>query len=605
MTAAGVAPHPAAAAGRVVPPPPGATGTRVPDPRWGAFALVIALLAIAASATSLGNGFTYDDRWIIAENGRVHSIRALWHYFTESYWPMKSGAALYRPFAIFAYSLQWAVGDGSPLVFHLVNVLLYAASAVAVFWMAGFLMAPGVAWLAAALFAVHPVHVEAVANVVGQAELWAALVVLLAFGLYARDRRDGPLRRETGVGIWFLFIVGLFTKEHVIVLPALLVAAEVLLYRDTSLWQRLRRLRLLLWPMLVVVIAYLMIRVRVIGGIGGDVEHPSLHNQAMFERLLIMLNVFPEYGRLLLWPARLFADYSPRHLMVYATPHSSQLSGVLLVLCVGVLFGLSVRRMQVVAFAICWLCLALAPVTNILLPTGILLAERTLFLPSVGAMLVVAASASLLRERLSADGSPLQRLVPVISVVLLALGVLRSSSRNPFWHDTPSAFARMVEDAPLNFKAHWALGGQLFEEGRNKEAEIEWRLSIALLPDHFGVYVDLAHKYREMHLCQAAIELYRKALILESNLPVAHVSIAACQLELAQWRAARTTSRIAIANGYYRRAFTYMIDRADSALVAQDTIDPTIGAKWRDRRRPAPKNEGSRVTPSTLGVYEK
>ena len=133
MTAAAVAPQPAAGGGHVAPPPTRASGARVSDPRWGAFALVIVLLAVAASATSLRNGFTYDDRWIIAENGRVHSVRALWHYFSESYWPMKSGAALYRPLAILAYSVQWVVGDGSPLVFHLVNVLLYAASAVAVF----------------------------------------------------------------------------------------------------------------------------------------------------------------------------------------------------------------------------------------------------------------------------------------------------------------------------------------------------------------------------------------------------------------------------------------------------------------------------------------
>src|SRR5450759_3825424 len=109
------------------------------------------------------------------------------------------------------------------------------------------------------------------------------------------------------------------------------------------------------------------------------------------------------------------------------------------------------------------------------------------------------------------------------------------------------------------------------------------------MPDYHGVYMDLAHKYREAHLCQAAIPLYKKALRIEPNLPIANVSIAACQLEMAQWRRARTTSRIAIANGLYRKAFLYMIDRADSALVASDSLDPTIGAKWLLRRSPRGK----------------
>lgn len=585
MTSREVAPRADAAAGRgglSASSPAGAA--RLPDPRWAALALVIALLAIAASVTSLRNGFTYDDRWIIVDNGRVHSIRALWHYFAETYWPFKTGGALYRPFMIFAYSVQWVLGGESPLLFHLVNVLLAVACSVAVFWVAGFLVAPGVAWLAAALFAVHPVHVEAIANVVGQAELWAALVVLLAFGLYARDRRDGALRRETGVVIWFLFVTGLFIKEHVIVLPALLVAAEWLLYRDNSAWHRLRRLRLLLWPMLVVIVAYLAIRVRVLGDIGGDALHPSLNNRGLVERVFIMLDVFPEYGRLLLWPERLFADYSPRQLMVYATPNISQISGVLILVCAVALFVLVIRRAPVVAFGLAWFALLIAPVTNILLPTGILLAERTLYLPSVGALLSLAVGIDLLYARLRADGSVLQRAVPLLCAGVLVLGIARSSTRNAFWHDSDSAFAMMVDEEPLSFKAHYAWGGQLFERHKGKDAELEWLLAIALMPDYYGVMMDLAHKYREAHLCQAAIPLYKKALRIEPDLPIAHVSIAACQLEMGQWRRARTTSHIAIANGFYRKAFLYMIDRADSALVASDSLDPTIGAKWLLRR---------------------
>jgi tetratricopeptide (TPR) repeat protein len=318
----------------------------------------------------------------------------------------------------------------------------------------------------------------------------------------------------------------------------------------------------------------------VLGDIGGDTLHPSLNHRGMVERVFIMLDVVPEYGRLLLWPARLFADYSPRQLMVYATPDVSQISGVLLLACTVVLFVLAIRRLPVVAFGLAWFALVIAPVTNILLPTGILLAERTLYLPSVGVLLSLAVGIDLLYARLRTDGSVLQRAVPLLCIGVLVLGIARSSTRNAFWHDSNSAFARMVDEEPLSFKAHYAWGGQLFERHKGKDAELEWLVAIALMPDYYGVYMDLAHKYREAHLCQAAIPLYKKALRIEPNLPIASVSVAACQLEMGQWRRARTTSRIAIANGFYRKAFRYMIDRADSALVASDSLDPTIGAKW-------------------------
>lgn len=554
------------------------------DPRWGVLALAVALLALAASATSLRNGFTYDDRWIIVENGRVHELRALWRYFEESYWPMKSGAGLYRPFVVLAYGVQWVLGAGSPFVFHLVNVLLAAACAVAVFWVLCFLVPTRVAWLATALFAVHPVHVEAVANVVGQAELWAALIMLTAVGLYLRDRRDGPLRRQTGVLIVALFLGGIFTKEHVIVLPALLVAAEVLLYRDAPVWQRLRRLRLLLWPLVLLAAGFLVIRVRVLGGIGGDMPHPSLLHQGLIERAFIMLNVVPEYGRLMLAPVRLYADYSPRQLEVYATLHPTHLAGILLLVSTAALFVLSIRRASVVAFGIAWFALIVAPVSNVLLATGILLAERTLYLPSVGAMLAVAVGVDALRSRLRTARSPLQPVVPMACLAALAFGVARSSERNAFWHDTDSAFEIMAEESPLNFKAHYALGGQYFERNRFREGELQWRMAIALMPTYYGVYMDLAHRYRQAHLCEVAIPLYEKALSLEPKHELARVSIAACQLELAQWRRARTTARVAIADGLYKRAFRYIIERADSALVANDSLDPTIAPKWLVRR---------------------
>ena len=575
---------------------------RLADPRWTLFALIVGLLALAASASSLRNGFTYDDRWILVENARVHTLRPLWRYFEESYWPPRNGEGLYRPLAIVVYSVQWVAGAGTPLLFHVVNVMLAVACAVSVFWVAGFIVPINAAFLAAAFFAVHPAHVEAVANVVGQAELWTALIVLLAFGLYARDRRDGALRRETGVILCFLFTLGVFIKEHVIMLPALLVAAEVLLYRDGTVWRRLDRLRLLLWPLAALVAAYLMIRVRVIGDVGGDTVHPVLAGTTVLGRAFMMLNVLPEWGRLLLWPARLYADYSPQHLLVYPSPDPSQLAGAVLLVSAMALGALSVRRAPPVAFGLVWFVLLIAPVSNVLIPTGILMAERTLYLPSVGALVVAAYGVTLASARLRADRSPMRRAVPVLCAGALVAGVARSSVRNGFWHDSDSAFAQMVDDAPLNFKAHYAHGGQLFERGKNAQGELEWRIAIILMPNLPYVYVDLAQKYRSSHLCPAAIPLYERALELKADFAVASIFLADCHLELAQWHKARRVARIGRSFGVERRAFRFAIERADSALAATDSIDPTIGGKWLRGRRPS--IESARSTASNRFLRE-
>jgi tetratricopeptide (TPR) repeat protein len=165
--------------------------------------------------------------------------------------------------------------------------------------------------------------------------------------------------------------------------------------------------------------------------------------------------------------------------------------------------------------------------------------------------------------------------------VLLGLGVSRSADRQLTWKDTDAVFTTLAADAPQNFKSHYALGGRLFEQKRPVEAEREWRYAIALMPDYFGVYLDLAHKYRDAHVCQAAIPQYKEALAREPALPLGRAGLAACYLELAQWHNARRESRSAIADGFYRKAFEYMIERADSALAATDSLDPTN--KWKGK----------------------
>ena len=126
--------------------------------------VAIALLSVAASITGLLNGFALDDVFAIVRNPNVHSLGRAWWVFGESYWPAAQGGALYRPLTSLGFVVQWAIGGGSPLPFHVVSILLYAAACVAFYELAILIVAPAAALAAAAVFAVHPLHVEAVAN---------------------------------------------------------------------------------------------------------------------------------------------------------------------------------------------------------------------------------------------------------------------------------------------------------------------------------------------------------------------------------------------------------------------------------------------------------
>jgi protein O-mannosyl-transferase len=147
--------------------------------RWLPTATV-ALLALLATITTLGHDFTYDDRGVVFENERIHSLAHLPRLIAETYWPPKYGGDGYRPVVMVMFTMEWAAAHGAPWVFHLVNIVLAVATALAVFWCASAILPRFGAWVAAALFAVHPVHVEVTGNVVGQSELVVALCLSLA-----------------------------------------------------------------------------------------------------------------------------------------------------------------------------------------------------------------------------------------------------------------------------------------------------------------------------------------------------------------------------------------------------------------------------------------
>lgn len=497
-----------------------------PRTRWCLLALLLLILVALSSGSGWRNGYTYDDAYIIERNGVVHTLHHWWRLFTFSYWPSYYGGDGYRPLTMLLFASEWVIGHGAPWVFHVTNIVLYGAVTIAVFWLASALLPRRPAWLVAALFAVHPVHVEAVANVVGQSELTVALLLILATGIYVRRRlanRDRRIPMRSAVAICLCYAVALFAKEHAIVLPALLIGVELTLIDDErSVRQRLVALRPLILVMTLIAILYIAARdvVR-----GGDISgfQPFIVFQALdlsyANRVLTMIGVVPGWVRLLLWPARLSTEYAPPYVDIAQGPSIMQLPGLLLLVGILGLGFVLVRRRglgAVASFGILWLCIVLLPSSNFIVPAGIIIAERTLFLPSVGALLAIGALAAWLEREIAAlqskDSVRRRQIAATTAVIaILAAGCWRSSTRTVVWHDNERLFAQAVLDAPRSYRAHYMRGAWMFETGRKKEGEHSYRHALKLFPyDPFLSY-NLAFQYQTSGMYQAAIPLYRWA----------------------------------------------------------------------------------------------
>lgn len=540
---------------------------------WWAFALAVAGLALAASWSSIGNGFAYDDIYVIVNDpARMHNLTRWWEEFARTYW-LSEGRAPgdgYRPLTILAFRAQWVIGGGDPMVYHATSIAVHAVTAVAVFWLACGVLPVAAAWVAAALYAVHPVHVEAVANVVGQSELVVALLVVIAMALFVHGRAAGPLTWKRWLAIGSLYAAALLFKEHAITLIALIPLAELTVVRDTEpLRKRLERFRTPMLAFALLVVAYLWVRsVTVIGtGFAPYIVFASLDLSAS-DRVLTMIGASPEWVRLLLWPARLMTEYAPPYVEVAQGVSVSQLPGLLVLLGTLGLIAATWKRSPATAFGIAWLVVTLSPSSNFVVAAGFIIAERTLLLPSVGAMIAVASVIPWLYARLE-ERRWAQYAAAAVVLLLVGLGAARSHARNPVWKSNETLFRQGIVDSPDSYRAHFMLGTHLFEQKQKIEAEKHYRKALELFPyDPLMAYA-LAEQYRGAGMCAPALPLYEWYFQMEPDAARGHIGQAQCLLLSLRLDEARAAALRAIRNGARVRTARQIIA---ASVAAKDSI---------------------------------
>jgi protein O-mannosyl-transferase len=526
-------------------------------------------LAVAASISGITNRFAFDDFSIIVRNSRTHSLAHWWQLFAQSYWPQIYGGDLYRPVTMVGFAIQWALGGGAPLVFHAVSIGLYALVCAAFLAVLLELLPAGTAWFGAALFAVHPLHVEAVANVVGQSELLAALFMFLALLVFLRSRSKGAIGARDISVITLLYVIACLSKEHAIVLPALLFAAEATVFATSTkpLRARLGALRLLGLTMAAAGLAFLYARFHVLGPrvAASDEANALLLGQPFGIRMMTMLRVLLEWVRLFLWPARLSADYSPQAIALVTGPSPEMLaSAAILVGCTGLAWAVR-KRVPVAAFAFLWVVIALLIPSNLIIPTGFTLAERTLFLASAGVMLAIAAVAAYLTARNAPVSRPARLMLSGLVGILLVLGLVRSALRQRIWHDSDTLVVQTVKDVPASYRAHMSYALFLFQHDRRSDAFQELSLANALFPADPSAMEFAAEAYSSVEGCGRAVGLFRRVLTERPARDRSRVGLAECLIAMGRHAEARRTIMQGFAFGNSKSSFEQLRAANDSA----------------------------------------
>ena len=395
--------------------------------------IAVALAAVIPHLPALWNRFAMDDLYIIAWNPLVHSIGGVFGAFAGPYWPPDLGGQMYRPLPLASFAMTWAVTGDHALLFHAVNLVWHGGVAVIVTAISVRLAGMVPALIAGLVFAVHPVHVEAIANVIGLGELMAAAGVCLA--VYAALVRQNVV--WSGLGL----LLGLLSKENAVVAPGLIVLAWILaISRPTQ-----RRMLEFAASWVLIGGAYLAVRGIVLAPYARlHATAPVFLGETALAGRLTAVAALADVVRLLLVPLTLRVDYSPAERTIVRSIVDGRFAlGLLCLALWAVLFWLAWRKgRKVEAFGLGWIAVAFLPISNLLFSTGVLLAERTLYLPSVGLVLAVGAALARL---------PVSRLRLVVPLFVLA-GAVRSATRVPVWRDDLAVTQSILEDSPESYR---------------------------------------------------------------------------------------------------------------------------------------------------------
>ncbi|HMC83410.1 MAG TPA: tetratricopeptide repeat protein [Candidatus Polarisedimenticolia bacterium] len=491
-----------------------------PTPESQAFFLpflTFVLLSFLLYGNTLSNAFVHDDKPLVAENRLIREPGGLGRIFSSGYWTTgdQSVPELYRPVAVATLALNHFLGGANPIGYHLINILLHACVCALVYGLALELSAgTAVAWAGALLFAVHPVHTEAVAPVVGRTEILAAGFFLSALLLDRIAQRRTARRYRFLAGASLCYLAALFSKENAVAFPAVLLLTDLVLPSGGDYRQVLRRRSWEYGLYLSATVVYLGARYAVLGGIVRSITKP-IDNPILaadsWTGFLTALIAAGKYVGLLLWPLHLSADYSRDQIPLATGLFDPRLLLSFLLLAagvVGVVWGW--RRSRWVAWSVLFYAVTMLPASNILIPIGTLFAERLVYLPSVGFCLLGGLAFAAIRGRQAAAASALLG-------VVLVFGSARTIARNRIWHDDGVFAVATAVDAPRSAKAQHNLGAYLQDHGDLAGAEKAYRRASELAPDWADTFSNRAGVLVRMGHSEEAISEYRRAIALRPD----------------------------------------------------------------------------------------
>uniref|UniRef100_A0A4W5N3W4 Protein O-mannosyl-transferase TMTC3 n=1 Tax=Hucho hucho TaxID=62062 RepID=A0A4W5N3W4_9TELE len=502
--------------------------------------LLLTGLVVGCYWNSLSCGFVFDDVSAILDNKDLRPATPLRNLFLNDFWgtPMAEERShkSYRPLTVLTFRLNYLFSELNSASYHLLNVGLHSVVCVLFLRFCRLFLDKTSSLVAALLFAVHPIHTEAVTGVVGRAELLSSIFLLAAFLAYTRSNgadqsivwtpiavtvvlvAAATLCKEQGITVIAICCVHEVFVAQGFTLPMLLdTLLQVLRGKDGfpyAVLQTLLKLIVLIISTLLLVI----IRVQVIQSqlpVFTRFDNPAAVSPTP-ARQLTFNYLLPLNAWLLLNPSELCCDWTMGTIPLVESPLDLRnLATLAFYSLLGLLAFHSLRHSQssakTVLMALSLIVLPFIPASNLFFPVGFVVAERVLYVPSMGFCVLVAHG-----FRIVSHKRHLRKISWLMIGVLLATHAVKTFNRNWDWESEYTLFTSALKVNKNNAKL-WNNVGHALENQNNYEKALRYFLQATRVqPDDIGAHMNVGRTYKNLNKSKEAEDAY---LVAKSLMP--------------------------------------------------------------------------------------
>ncbi|XP_071478845.1 protein O-mannosyl-transferase TMTC1-like, partial [Diadema antillarum] len=472
----------------------------------------IAVVSFVLFSNTLYADFVHDDVFAIKNNKDVLPSTALWKVFQDDFWGKSmsdnTSHKSYRPLCTLTFRLNYLVSGLQPFSYHLVNILLHSLVSVLFMYVCQHVIFQdiGPAFISALLFAIHPIHCEAVAGVVGRADVLSCLLFLLSFLAFIRYSRpkcyshQSPSKFHLCLGVLSAF-AAMLVKEHAASVLGVCVAYDIVLaypgmnslLRPRDLWQsvKFRAVAVRCAVLFCAVSVFLGFRIWMLNGHlphFSEEDNPAAFADHMTTRFLTFSYLVAFNIQLLLCPVTLSYDWQVGSIpLIESWADSRNLTtlaaaGGLLLLGLHCLVRSKSDEKRILLCGLLFLAIPFLPASNLFFKVGFVVAERILYIPSLGFCILLAWGISKLYSNTTCRMLRISLAFCTLTTIFCLCQ--RTWIRNGVWKSRETLFRSGLDTLPHNAKMHYNYGNYLMDSGFPLAARERFEETLRLHPHH-------------------------------------------------------------------------------------------------------------------------